>query len=166
MDPNRVVEAVRSGSIQAVSRLLKGRNRAVNRPDDDGVTPLMAAVETGSTEMVRLLLEAGADVNARDAEGNTALRTAAAAASPEVIKLLIDAGADPTIPGRLTLTPLDRLRERQTPEGRTALAYVEKVLAARKAQKKAGTRRAARGGKPAGRKPRQAGRLSRSARGG
>jgi hypothetical protein len=46
------------------------------------------------------------------------LRTAAAAASPELIKLLVDAGADPTIPGRLTLTPLDRLRDTPLRGGR------------------------------------------------
>ncbi len=41
--------------------------------DDAGVTPLMVAASSGSTDAVLALLNAGADANVTDNAGNTAL---------------------------------------------------------------------------------------------
>jgi ankyrin repeat protein len=55
----------------------------------------MLASRTGSPEVAKLLIEAGADVNAREAWRNqTALMWAAEGAFPEVVALLIEHGAD------------------------------------------------------------------------
>lgn len=61
------------------------------------VTLLGLAVEAGSKEKVKFLLEAGADVNAQSIDGRTALMSAAEYSSPEMLKLLLDAGANPNI---------------------------------------------------------------------
>ena len=61
----------------------------------EGLTSLMVAVQTGHREMVRVLLQAGADVNARISfYGITALTLAKGSNSdPEIVKILIQEGA-------------------------------------------------------------------------
>ena len=73
--------------------------------EGDGETALMQAVSrtdydvppegVDRTEVVRLLLAAGADVNARDKEGNTALMHCRD--DVEQVELLLKAGADPNV---------------------------------------------------------------------
>jgi ankyrin repeat protein len=58
-----------------------------------GVTPLIAAAESGSHECVELLLNAGADLMASDAYETTALMMAAKSGNEMSVRLLLDAGA-------------------------------------------------------------------------
>lgn len=60
-----------------------------------GDTALMWAAAAGHVDVVRLLIEAGADVRAVDNEGVTALHLARANGHAEVAAALIAAGADP-----------------------------------------------------------------------
>src|SRR4029453_5032341 len=56
---------------------------------------LMTAARAGNAEVVRLLLERGAEVNAREKyKGQTALMWASAERHPAVVKLLLERGAD------------------------------------------------------------------------
>ncbi|KAK7888677.1 hypothetical protein WMY93_024237 [Mugilogobius chulae] len=55
-----------------------------------GQTALMLAVSHGRLEMVRALLECGADVNIQDDEGSTALMCASEHGRSEIVKLLLD----------------------------------------------------------------------------
>ncbi|CCG04809.1 ankyrin repeat domain-containing protein [Blastococcus saxobsidens] len=80
-----------------------GAARAARLLIDRGADPdggaLHAAAEGRRLELVRLLLDAGAEVDRRDPDtGRTPLHTAVAAggtgASPEIVRLLLDAGAD------------------------------------------------------------------------
>jgi len=70
----------------------------VNKGSTDGWPPLMLAVWKGESEIVKVLLKAGAKVNdrprARDGDGMTALMCAALQGDADVIQLLLDAGAD------------------------------------------------------------------------
>ena len=56
-------------------------------------TALMAASSEGHTEIVKLLIESGADVCFRDEEGFTALKWASSEGHIDIVKLLREAGA-------------------------------------------------------------------------
>jgi ankyrin repeat protein len=58
-----------------------------------GYTALMAASEYGHREIVKLLIEAGADVNAADWYGRTALGWALRGGHTDIVNLLKEAGA-------------------------------------------------------------------------
>jgi hypothetical protein len=66
-----------------------------------GKTPLHYAALEGLVDLVRKIINAGAEVNAptdlRGSEGVTALMWAATYGHEEVCKVLLDAGADPTL---------------------------------------------------------------------
>ena len=97
----------------AVSRLLLGKGADANAPTRDNfleIRPLGCSVATPDVpnpsdqegtvlELVRLLLEHGADVNGRRRDGLTALHSAAYRGHLCVMRYLLDNGADPTIRG-------------------------------------------------------------------
>jgi euchromatic histone-lysine N-methyltransferase len=123
--------AASAENLEILDLLLKASGkRLLNRFDALGRTPLMRAVENKHVEAVRKLIAAGADVNARQdpRQGDSALRLAATDGPLAISTLLIDAGANPLLPGRLFLTPLDRARQRNSPEGRLMTAMMMKVI--------------------------------------
>ena len=92
-----LLEAIQSNDAAAVARLAS--DAELNAPGDGGLTPLMLAAHLGRLDLVRLLLDAGADVNAADERGYTALFHACHNADedrgwPEVVQALLEAGAD------------------------------------------------------------------------
>jgi ankyrin repeat protein len=103
--------AARSGCSRCVRSIL-GAGADVNRPNPDGITPLMIAIDNFHYDTARLLLDAGANPHVSDWWGRTALYIAAdmssfsfrLGAAPsgtsettalEVIKRLLDAGVNP-----------------------------------------------------------------------
>ena len=79
----------------AKTRLLIARGADVNARSLDGRTPLMvAAAQAGSSEVLTLLLDKGADPNV-DLEDLTALGEAAYAGDVAAMQLLMARGADP-----------------------------------------------------------------------
>jgi len=75
-----------------------------DRRDDLGNTPLMVAVQVGTVESVRWLLEQGADVHATNRAGATALLRGVG--RPEVVALLLGHGAKANVATVLGHTPL------------------------------------------------------------
>ena len=85
-------------------------NADVNVRDSYGFTALMRAVSEKNLDIVKILLEAGADVNAKNSNGSTAL---IGARSDNIVKLLIEAGAE---------------IDAQDSEGKTALMRVSNEI--------------------------------------
>ncbi len=61
-DTRDLVEAIRDGDIQKVSQLI-AKGVDLNQRDSNFCTPLWCAVDSGSVDITRLLIDAGADVN-------------------------------------------------------------------------------------------------------
>jgi len=96
----------RRGTPQQVENAIKNRAN-VNAMDKVGLTPLMwAAMLNPDTEVMAVLINAGADVNAKNNNGFTALMLAAGNSSPEGIRALAKAGADVNASANNGKTPL------------------------------------------------------------
>ncbi|SFE72796.1 Ankyrin repeat-containing protein [Paenibacillus catalpae] len=97
-------QAAQSGDAAKVKEMISAHPQLANTENQDGLTPLGYAAHFGHAEVVREMLELGADVNAVSHSrvsfipSNTALHAAIAGErSLEVIKLLLAHGADTTI---------------------------------------------------------------------
>ena len=69
---------------------------------------LVTAIRNADAQVVRKLIEDGADVNARDADGNTPLIVASFYASPQCVALLLEKGADVDAANEVGVTALVR----------------------------------------------------------
>ena len=89
------------GNVEGVRRLLDADPKAaaehLQSRDPVGMTALHLAVWGGHREIVRLLLERGAEVNAKDAGGETAVLLAARWGRGDLMDLLLEHGADASI---------------------------------------------------------------------
>jgi RNA polymerase sigma factor (sigma-70 family) len=92
-----VLIAATVGDIDRVRELLKEDPSRANELDPCYRRPLSGAAENGHTEIVRLLLEHGADPNAKEAccQGGLALHRAAWKGDLDIVRLLLDYGAVP-----------------------------------------------------------------------
>jgi ankyrin repeat protein len=72
-------------------------------------------------EIVRMLIDAGADPNARSATGGTPLHTAAFTGDVTMVRLLLAAGASSAVEDERGRTPLDLARERGQSEAAALL---------------------------------------------
>lgn len=83
------------GDDLAGARQLLRAGEGVNQANDLGATPLWAACQNGSLEMVQLLLDHGANVNVALLSGETPLMVAARAGKAAVVEKLLQAKANP-----------------------------------------------------------------------
>ena len=85
-----ICNAIASGDIEKVRQLI-GADADLNT-DCGGYLLLHKAIRERELEIMRFLIEAGADVNARDSSGHPPLYRAFG--EPEIVQILIEAGAD------------------------------------------------------------------------
>jgi ankyrin repeat protein len=77
-----------------VSALLTRHPHLATTPDGRGDVPIHHAARNGDTQIVRQLIEHGADVNAKNPRGQTVLYCAGGHGHVDTLQLLLDAGAD------------------------------------------------------------------------
>ena len=78
--------------------------------DNYGVDCLHFSSLEGHAEVIRLLLEYGADVDSQDDQGRTSLLMACQQGKADCVNVLLDCGADVNLPahnGRLSIIPQD-----------------------------------------------------------
>src|SRR5438552_15711431 len=82
--------------IEKVRRLLTHGAMVNARSDTERTALLVAASYPGTVDVLRLLLDRGADRRAQDRGGATALSLAVRSADVEVVRFLVEKGSDPT----------------------------------------------------------------------
>ncbi|XP_031548930.1 transient receptor potential cation channel subfamily A member 1-like [Actinia tenebrosa] len=82
-------EAVMTGNVDALSRLLEQKSIDVNMPDSYGRAPLHNAILRSDVRMVEMLLEANADINLKDDREDTPMHFAARSGNTKMIKVLL-----------------------------------------------------------------------------
>lgn len=96
-----------------VARLLIQHGADVNTCTDIGNTALISSVLFGRTEIVRALLEAGADIEGKGMSKGTALIYSC---SPAITRLLLDYGANINVQDENGLTPAGYAADRDNKE--------------------------------------------------
>ncbi|WP_054849042.1 ankyrin repeat domain-containing protein [Vulcanisaeta sp. JCM 14467] len=107
----QLLDAVKNGDLSKVIDLIKaGANVNVKDPTY-GMTPLHYAVLGNRLDIVKYLIENGADINARDNTGKTPLHFAAKNGYLDIVKYLIENKADINVKDNIGKTPLDYAEE-------------------------------------------------------
>ncbi len=98
--------ACKTGNMKVVKRTLKDNFDINAKVIDDGTTALMLASAEGQAEVVKFLIENGANINASKRYGYTPLMLAIKKNQAAIVQLLIENGADIHAKNELDETPL------------------------------------------------------------
>ena len=94
---NALHYATMEGHLEIVSELLANGCDVNKMASSSGITPLVIAAQTGTLEMVELLISGGAEVNITDDSCCSPLIGACEKGNLPVVQKLLDSGADPDI---------------------------------------------------------------------
>lgn len=115
-DGDNFAEGARSGSVGCASLLVEAVADINDASRNTSATPLHLAVEHERLEMIRWLLESGADKEAALHTGDTPLHLAARNMNAEVVRVLLEFGASPNAARHTDETPLHYAVRFSTPE--------------------------------------------------
>ncbi|MDW7682211.1 MAG: ankyrin repeat domain-containing protein, partial [bacterium] len=103
---DQLYQFCRSGNEKELKNLIKAKINLNLGLKPDSTTALMAAVEGGHLQIIKLLVENGADINAKRKFGYTSLMIAIQRNQVEIAKYLIKVGADIHMFTNINDTPL------------------------------------------------------------
>ena len=104
--PHCITCNAKEGSIKGVEYFL-ARGVDINTTECNGITPFYAAVEgNADINMLKFLVDKGANVNVKDNIDWTPLHTAAVRSKIDVVQFLIEKGVDVNVKNSLGRTPL------------------------------------------------------------
>lgn len=107
---NILYKAINNSPLSFIKQILALDFININHQENRGRTALMLASSKGEAEVVKMLINFGADINMLDNNGSVALSYAIASittfASLNTLKVIIDAKADLNIPNGSGVTPL------------------------------------------------------------
>ncbi len=87
-----LIFSCRSGNLDLITeRVQKGAD--INYRNNDGSTPILAAISKGYFAAVKYLINQGADLSCKDSYGNNPLEYAIESNNKEIAELLFDHGA-------------------------------------------------------------------------
>lgn len=101
-----VCTAASNGALDVIKVLLADERTNVNAKTDERVSALFLATIQGHLDVVKALIEAGADVNLRTEDGRTPLHASAYRGHADVTEALLNASADPSILNADMFSPL------------------------------------------------------------
>lgn len=103
-------EALIKGDLYTIKEIIERDKSYLEKPQEKAamMTPLAVAVGNGNINIVKYLLEAGAEVNAKQlaANGSSTLNMAAYYGSPEILEVLLNYDAEVDIRDNFANTPL------------------------------------------------------------
>ncbi|XP_046576920.1 E3 ubiquitin-protein ligase MIB2-like [Haliotis rubra] len=91
-DPDLLYQAIGKGDVGMVRSIVSKAPKMLN-VKHKGVTPLILAAHDGQFEVVKVLLELGADTSSTDGKGHTALHAALIGKKEKTAQLLLEKGA-------------------------------------------------------------------------
>lgn len=98
-----IFTAIRNNDLDSVKEMIKNTRSLIEQKDKNLMTPLSFASYYGKNEIVKYLIEAGANVNyQRGGDGESALHFAAYFDYIEIAKMLVEHGINLNAGGRLT----------------------------------------------------------------
>eukprot|EP01117_Protostelium_nocturnum_P004858 TRINITY_DN175_c0_g1_i1.p1 TRINITY_DN175_c0_g1~~TRINITY_DN175_c0_g1_i1.p1 ORF type:complete len:236 (-),score=86.16 TRINITY_DN175_c0_g1_i1:71-778(-) len=98
--------AAAGGQLEVVKFLIK-RGAKTDEEDDSGWSPLMSAVSSANSEVVKVILESGTpDVNRKNETGRSVLHYACSKGNESIVQMLLEKGAKVNVSDSHGNTPL------------------------------------------------------------
>lgn len=94
-DISEILSAVRQGNTETLVKLIEERD--LDQLNSEGTGALHIAVDEDKEEIVKMLLNGGANVNLKDSWGMTPLHYACELQNTRLIQILLESGGDPSM---------------------------------------------------------------------
>lgn len=123
-NPKNIFDCILANDIEKAKSLIQRKPAIVNEYGDARTLPLQQATKYDRPEIIKLLLDNGADINAKDGLGRTALHYAIINESTSLVDLLKTKNPRNDIPDREGKKAIDLLMDRR--DSKTALTVAIK----------------------------------------